>query len=35
MLKQKGDVNMNLIMSFYEDILRYLESEEDEDYKTN
>jgi len=35
MLKQKGDINMNLIMSFCKDILRYLESKENEEYKTN
>lgn len=34
-LKQKGDADANLIMSFCEDILRYLENEEEEEYETN
>ena len=35
LLRNRRDVNINEIMSFCEDILRYLENEEDEEYETN
>ena len=36
LLKQRADgVDMNVIIAFYENILRYLEEEEEEEYKTN
>ena len=33
--KKPRDVSIDIIMSFIEDILRYLDNEEEEDYETN
>ena len=30
-----GDINVDVIMSFVEDIMRYIENKEKEEYKTN